>query len=138
MYTTDVAKKQTDNVTTDLGRFLRQWREDENLTVEEAACRAGFGKSIWTKIERGQKRVALETLFALSNLTGRTMEDLMIRLGWTIRRSRSSEDRAQRMAALVEVEPKAAALVDLLPDLSPGQIDTLLTVGESLRRKDQR
>jgi transcriptional regulator with XRE-family HTH domain len=138
MYTDDVAKKQTEKPTTDLGRFLRQWREDENLTVEEAASRAGFGKSIWTKIENGQKRVALETLFAISNLTGRTMEDLVIRLGWIIRRSRSSEDRAQRMAALVEVEPKAAALLDLLPDLTPDQIDTMLTVGESLRRKDQR
>lgn len=138
MYTNGVAKKQTDKPTTDLGIFMRQWRTDENLTVEEAAAKAGFGKSIWTKIENGQKRVALETLFAISKLTGRTMDDLAIKLGYSIRRSRSSEDRAHRVAALVEVEPKAAALVDLLPDLTPDQIDTMLTMGESLRRKGQR
>lgn len=138
MYTNGVAKKQTEKPTTELGRFLRQWRESENLTVEEVATRAGFGKSIWTKIENGQQRVALETLFAISNLTGRTLDDLAVKLGWSIRRSRSNEDRAQRMIALVEVEPKAAALLDLLPDLLPDQIDTMLTVGESLRHKGRK
>lgn len=138
MYTNGVAKKQTDKPTTDLGLFMRQWRVDENLTVEEAADKAGFGKSVWTKIENGQKRVSLETLFAISILTGRTLDDLAVKLGWSIRRSHSSTERAHRIAALVEVEPQAAALVDLLPDLSPDQIDTMLTMGESLRRKGQR
>lgn len=139
MYTSGVAKKQAEKTTTELGRFLREWRTDKNMTVEEAASAAGFKtRSVWTKIENGQKTVALETIFALSVLTGRTMEDLVIKLGWTIRRSRSSEDRAARVGALVEAEPKAAALVDLLPDLTPGQIDTMLTLGEGLRRKGQK
>jgi transcriptional regulator with XRE-family HTH domain len=138
MYTSDVRKKQTDKETTDLGRFLYQWRIDKNLTVEEAADQAGFSKSIWTKLENGQKTIGLETLFALAQLTGRTMDDLYAKLGKKVHQSKSSEDRGHRMAALAEVEPKAAALIDLLPDLSPGQIDTMLTVGESLHRKDQK
>src|SRR4051812_32054093 len=126
MYTAGVPKKQTLKETTELGRFLRQWRTDKNLTVEEAASQAGFStKSIWTKIEGGQDKVSLETLFALSQLTGRTMEDLAIKLGWTIRRSQSSEERGRRVVALVDVEPNAAALVDLLPDLTPAQIDVM-------------
>src|SRR4051812_29947490 len=100
MYTTGVPKNQTDKKTTELGRFLRQWRIDKNLTVDEAASQAGFStKSIWTKIENGQAKVSLETLYALSQLTGRTMDDLAHKLGLTIRRSRSSEERAQRVAA---------------------------------------
>lgn len=139
MYTQGVPKKQPNKETTDLGRFLRQWREDKNLTVEEAAYQAGFtSKSIWTKVENGQKVVSLETLYSLSQLTGRTMDDLARKLGLIIRRSLSSEERGQRVAALVDVEPKAAALVDLLPDLTPAQIDVMLSVGESLRQKDQK
>lgn len=137
MYTTGVPKKQKSNDTTKLDGFLYQWRLDMNLTVEEAAEQAGFTKSIWTKLENGQKTIGLETLFALSQLTGRTMEDLLAKLGRAVRRSLSSEERGHRVAALVEVEPKAAALIDLLPDLTPGQIDTMLTVGEGLR-KDQK
>jgi transcriptional regulator with XRE-family HTH domain len=138
MYTTIVPKKQSDSEITDLGRFLRTWRTDKNLTVEDAAAQAGFpSKSTWTKIENGQKRVSLETLYALSQLTGRTMDDLAAKLGWAIHRSRSSEERAQRVAALADVEPKAAALIDLLPDLTPAQIDLMLSAGEGLRR-DQK
>lgn len=138
MYTRDVPKKQTDKETTDLGRFLRQWRVDKNMTVEEAAEQAGFStKSIWTKIENGQAKVSLETLYALSQLTGRTMDDLANKIGLPIRRSHSSEERAQRLAALTDAEPRAAALVDLLPDLTPSQIDVMVSVGEGLRR-DQK
>lgn len=138
MYTTYVPKKQKSNDTTRLDGFLYQWRLDKNLTVEEAAEQAGFTKSIWTKLENGQKTIGLETLFALSKLTGRTMDDLYAKLGKRVRYSKTNEDRGRRMSALAEVEPKAAALIDLIPDLSPGQIDTMLTVGESLHQKDQR
>lgn len=135
MYTIGVSKKQTDKATTELGRFLRQWRTDKNLTVEEAAEQAGFStKSIWTKIENGQKKVALETLWSLSKLTGRTMDDLAIKLGLPIRYSKTSEDRGQRIASLAESETNAAALVDLIPDLTPAQIDVMLSVGEGLRK----
>lgn len=138
MYTTSVAKKQTDKKITDLGHFLRQWREDEGLTVEAAAERAGFStKSIWTKIENGQGKVSTETLHALSQVTGRTMDDLAIKLGFIIRRSRSSEERGQRVAAMAEGAENAAALIDLLPDLSPAQIDVMVSVAEGLR-KDRR
>lgn len=137
MYTMSVRKKQPKD-TTDLGRFMLEWRNDNNLTVEEAAGRAEIVKSTWTKLENGQKKIALETLFALSQLTGRTMEDLLSKLGRKVHRSQSSEERGRRMAALAEAEPLAAKLIDLLPDLTPGQIDTMLTVGEGLRQKDQR
>lgn len=135
MYTTDVPKKQANKETTELGQFLRQWRVDKNVTVEEAAERARFStKSIWTKIENGQAKVSLETLYALSQLTGRTMDDLASKIGLPIRRSRSGEERAHRLAALTDVEPRAAALVDLLPDLTPAQIDVMVSVGEGLRK----
>lgn len=138
MYTTRVAKKQTTKETTDLGRFLRKWRTDKGLTVEEASAMAGFStKSIWTKIENGQKTIAIETLYALSRLTGQTMDDLAIKLGLAIRRSQSSEERGQRVAAMAEAEQNAAALIDLLPDLSPAQIDVMVSVAEGLR-KDQK
>lgn len=138
MYTIGVSKKQTNNETTELGRFLRQWRVDQNLTVEEAAAQAGFStKSIWTKIEGGQKKVAMETLWALSKLTGRTMDDLAGKLGLPIRPSRSNEERARRIAALADAQENAAALLDLLPDLAPAQIDLLLSAAEGLHR-DQK
>lgn len=138
MYTIGVPKKQSNKETTELGRFLRQWRADKNKTVEEAADLAGFStKSIWTKIENGQDKVSLETLYALSKVTGRTMDDLAIKLGMPIHRSRSSEERGQRVAAMADVEKNAAALIDLLPDLTPAQIDVMLSVAEGLRR-DQK
>ena len=69
MYTISVPKKQTSKEITELGRFLRRWRGDQNMTVEDAAKRAGFTtKSIWTKIENGQTKVSLETLYPAGQL----------------------------------------------------------------------
>jgi transcriptional regulator with XRE-family HTH domain len=135
MYTHVVRKKQEPS--TDLGNFMRQWRLDERLTVEAAAGEIGVSKSTWSKLERGQRFVSLETLMALSSKTGRPVDELAAKAGQPVTYSRSSAERARRAAALAEKVPRAGALLDLLPELTDRELDTLLSVGESLVRQRQ-
>ena len=135
MYTYDVRKKQEPS--TDLGKFMRQWRLDQRYTVEAAAGEIGVSKSTWSKLERGQRFVSLETLMALADKTGRPVDELAAKLGQTVTFSRSNAERAQRATALAEKVPRAGALLDLLPELTDREIDTLLSVGESLVRQRQ-
>jgi transcriptional regulator with XRE-family HTH domain len=138
MYTHGVRKKQEPS--TDLGKFMHQWRLDQRLTVEAAADVIGVSKSTWSKLERGQRFVSLETLMALSDKTGRPVNELAAKAGQPVTVSRSNAERAQRAAALAEKVPRAGVLLDLLPELTDPEIDTLLSVGESLirRRRDQK
>lgn len=138
MYTEVVRKKQTPS--TDLGRFMYEWRRDNGLTVQAAAERIDVSKSTWSKLENGQRFVSLETLIALSQETGRAVDDLVAMLDQPITLSRSSVERGARAAALAEKVPRAGVLLDLLPELTDREVDTLLSVGESLvrQRKDQK
>jgi transcriptional regulator with XRE-family HTH domain len=138
MYTDVVRKKQEPS--TDLGKFMRQWRLDQRLTVEEAADAIDVSKSTWSKLERGQRFVSLETLMALAEKTGRTVEELAAKLGQVVTHSRSNEERGARSAALAEKIPRVAQLLDLLPEMTDREIDTLLSLGESLirQRTDQK
>ena len=58
---------------------LRQLRERQGFTLDEAARRAGFaGRQRWYAIESGGKgKVTPDTLLALANALGVTMEELM-------------------------------------------------------------
>lgn len=135
MYTYVVRKKQEPS--TELGRFMRQWRMDQQppLTIEAAAGVVGIAKSTWSKLERGQRFVSLETLIALSERTTKTVDELTAMLGERVIPSKTNEERARRAAALAEKVPAAAALLGLLPELTPQEVDTLLSVGESFVRQ---
>lgn len=133
MYTYGVRKKQEPS--TDLGKFMLQWRLDQRFTVEAAADAIGVSKSTWSKLERGQRFVSLETLMALAEATARPVDELAAKVGQSVTLSHSGAERAQRAARLAEKVPRAAALLDLLPQLTDREIDTLLSVGESLVRQ---
>lgn len=48
-----------------LGRKLRKLRRDRKMTTEDVAASAGIDAQDLTRIERGQTRLGLETLFRL-------------------------------------------------------------------------
>ena len=115
-----------------LAAFLRRWRGQRG--VSEAARQAGLSvHSIWSKLESGQPP-SLETLILLSQHTGRDIEELAAMAGMPVRRSASDRDRSDRVDRMIAAVPKSAALVDLLSELTPSEVDTLLTVAEGLIR----
>lgn len=139
MYTSIVRKKRISQTMgqTELGRFMRRWREDNELTVEAAAEQVGIVKSTWSKLENGKQRPEAETLLLLERVTKMSFEELARMSGFQPRRSESREHRAQRVAAFAESMPSAGVLVDLLPNLSADQIDTLVTIAEDMRRRNE-
>lgn len=133
MYTKTVRKKQTPSI--DLGRFMREWRKGEGLTVQAAADEIGVSKSTWSNLEQAKRAASMETLIALSERTGRSVDSLAAMTGQEIRHSRTAQERARRTVVLTEKVPKAGLLLDLLPELTDREIDTLLSVGENLIRQ---
>lgn len=133
MYTNVVRKKQTPSE--ELGRFMREWRDGERLTVEQAAEEIGVSKSTWSNLERATRAASMETLIALSERTGRSVDSLAAMTGQEVRPSRTDEERARRAVVLSQKVPKARLLLDLLPELTDREIDTLLSVGENLLRQ---
>jgi DNA-binding phage protein len=115
-----------------LATFLRRWRGNRNIS--EAARDAGFTThSIWSKLEKGQEP-KLETLLKLSEHTGKTMAELATMAGMSVHKSMSDRDRSDRIAAMTHAIPKTGPLVDLLSELTPDEVDTLLTVAEGMIR----
>lgn len=58
-----------------VGRRLRQIRQARKLTREDLAARAGLLASDLLRIEKGEHRVGLDTLFSLLSHIGMTLED---------------------------------------------------------------
>ena len=129
MYTTGMTNQQpTDN----LASFLRRWRGQRGIS--EVTRAAGMSQpSIWSKLEKGQAP-SLETLVLLSQHTGRAVDELAVLAGLDVRRSASARDQADRVAAMVQAIPRTSVLVDLLVELTPGEVDTLLTIAEGMIR----
>jgi len=129
MYQADMSQGQSEHT---LAGFLKRWRGQRSIS--EVAREAGFSvHSIWSKLERGQPP-SLETLILLSQYTGRDIEDLAEKAGMRVQRSASDPDRAARIAAMEQAIPLTAAVIDLLGELSPSEVDTLLTIAEGLKR----
>jgi transcriptional regulator with XRE-family HTH domain len=121
-----------------LAAFLRRWRGQRGIS--EMARQAGFSvHSIWSKLEAGQPP-SLETLILLAHHTGRDIEELAAMAGMPVRRSASDRDRSDRVDRMIAAVPKSAVLVDLLSELTPSEVDTLLTVAEGMirGREDRR
>lgn len=142
MYTMDVPKKRQKAMPkqTDLGRAMKRWREEERLNQTEAAERIDVVKSTWSQIEKGERHASMDTLLLLVPLLGRTLDELAAMDEQSIRPSRSQEDRDRRVAAMTERNPRSGVLVDLLPELTDREVDTLLSVAENLvrQRGDQK
>ena len=115
-----------------LASFLRRWRGRRGIS--EIARDAGMSQpSIWSKLEKGQAP-SLETLILLSQHTGRDVDELAVMAGLIVRRSVNDRDRFDRIAAMEQAVPQTRVVVDLLPELTPGEIDTLLTIAEGMIR----
>lgn len=134
MYTSEVRRKQK-RPTHELGMLLFDWRESNNLTVAAAGGRVGVAKSTWSKWENGDMSPSVEALVSISAETGVPLDELATRSGHEIKISTSSEDRAHRIAAVAEAIPQVAIMVDLLTELEPHEVDTLVSVAETMIRR---
>lgn len=54
----------------DLGRAVRRRRQEENLTLDEAADRLGVGRRLLVELEGGKRNVRAGTLLDLLQLLG--------------------------------------------------------------------
>lgn len=142
MYTMNVPKKQKTLTVkqTELGRAMKLWRESERLNATQAADRIGVAKSTWTEVERGKRKASIDTLMALVPLLGRTLDELAAMDEQPIRLSPTQDVRNRRIDAMTNRNPRSGVLVDLLPELTEREVDTMLSVAENLirQRGDQR
>ena len=60
-----------------LGKRLRNIRVRKNMSILELAEKSGLSKTMVAQIERGERRGSIESLVALSNTLGVSIEDLL-------------------------------------------------------------
>ena len=125
--------KKTSELPTELGRFMRRWRKDQEWTIDRAAQEIGVVKSTWSQLERGLRTPETETLLLMERKMGVTMDELARMAGIIVRVSQTVAERSRRVAALAEGDPRMGVLIDLLPELSPEQIDTLVSLVETMK-----
>lgn len=135
MYTRCV--RRTPPPKTELGRTMQRWRETHGVSMDAAAEQADIAKSTWSDLEAGKRKPEIETLFQLETLLGIPMADLARQSGFTVRVSRSVDERVRRYAALVEADARFGALIDVLSELNAAQIDTMVSVAESLAAQNR-
>lgn len=122
----------------ELGAFLKKWREENGqITMQDAAERAGISKSTWSALENVTRGASMETLYGLQRATGMEYDDLARLAGHEVRRSASTDERARRIAAMGETMPRLGALLDLLPNLNAEQTDALVSIAETFNQTRQ-
>ena len=60
-----------------LGRNVRKRRQAAGLSQEELASRAGLHRTYVSSLERGERNVAVENIFALAHALGCQAADLL-------------------------------------------------------------
>ena len=88
-----------------VGKRVRQLRLQRKLTQEQLAERAGISTSFLGHIERGSRKLSLETFCRLIRALGCTAGDLLPMEGDTVRRS--ALELLRCAAALAEAEDAA-------------------------------
>jgi transcriptional regulator with XRE-family HTH domain len=61
----------------DVGRWVRELRRKQNLTVEELATRSGVSKSLISQIERNRTNPTLGTIWRLCTALGVSVQDVL-------------------------------------------------------------
>jgi hypothetical protein len=134
MYTIVVPRKRQHKPSKALADFLRHWRNDRPVR-EIADEEPKISHSVWSKLENMATTPSFETLLVISEKTGMPVDDLAVLAEFKVRRSNSIADRSRRAAAVAEAIPGVGKLLDLLPEFSAREADTLLSVAESLVRQ---
>lgn len=139
MYTSFVSAKKVSKET-ELGIAMLKWRHRKipRTTVQAAADAIGVSKSTWSELEHGKRAPNAETLLALEELLGFDAVELMRMAGYPSRRSIDSVDRGHRWALVEQRHPRAAALADLLPEMTDDQVDVFLNLAEATVRPKQK
>lgn len=128
--------KQKLSAENELARFMRQWREDHHKSVRAAAEMLGVAHSTWSEIERGERPASAGTLARLADLFSKPIDEIARMEGArSVRRSQSNTDRAARLAALIESDSRLGDLVELLVGLQGADVDVVLSLAESLRKR---
>ncbi|WP_329124804.1 helix-turn-helix domain-containing protein [Streptomyces sp. NBC_01465] len=60
-----------------VGRRLKQLRQDSGLSLSELARRSGVGKGTLSELETGRRNPTLETLYALTTALGRPLSAVL-------------------------------------------------------------
>ena len=85
-----------------LGKRVRRLRIQRRLTLEELAARAGISASFLGHIERGSRKLSLETFCRIARALDCTANDLLPMEGEAVRRS--ALELLRCAAALAEAE----------------------------------
>ena len=115
---------------------MRQWRERRNVTVEEAASRAGMTKGAWSKIERGINKPDIESLVRLQQVfVEYTLEDLARMAGYELPPlSTNDVDRLRRIENFLSKDPRYVVALEALMQFSPQERETILLMIESMEK----
>lgn len=60
-----------------IGRLIREWRKDRDLTQSDIAAAIGVGQSFVVKLEKGEKPLSLKHLWALAAYLGEHPGDVL-------------------------------------------------------------
>lgn len=132
---TVLVKEQTNQ--SDLGRYMAEWRAQQNLSMRAAAEQAQISHSTWADIENNKRPADTGTFVALSRVLERSIDDLVEMEGRhrPYRRSKAPGERAARITRTILDRPRLEALFDQSGDLQDQEIDLILSLAESLRKR---
>lgn len=90
-----------------LGRNLRRFRTEQNMTIEQLAEKAGISITFYSNLERGNKMLSVETLRRLSNALCVSIDALLS--------DREPDERTKSIELLLRDQPpETVALVESL------------------------
>lgn len=125
-----------------LSTYLRSVIDMRDWSLTQAAEMAGMQASTLSMLLNDPERIPeLATLEKIARGWDIPLGTLIEQMGYTVDRSPTPEARAARIAALLDITPWAADLLEQLIQLPPARIDqylTMMTLLVEQERQDQK
>lgn len=104
----------------ELGRHIKQYRQQKGLTLRDLEERTGISKSTLADLEKGKKRVPeLDTLVAISAEIGIPLWQIIEMAGYNLELPPTTAAIVQRLASFGEKDQTTRELLDLLTKVKP-------------------
>lgn len=115
---------------------MHEWRERQNMTVEDASAKIGIKKSSWSKLESGQHKPRIETLVRLQQVFPEySLDDLARMAGYELPPlSTNDVDRLRRIENFLSKDPRYVVALEALMQFSPQERETILLMIESMEK----
>lgn len=123
-------KQKSERRDTELVRYVRRWREEQQLTMRAAGEKIGISPTTLSDFVNGKQAATLEMVIFFADYFNLSIDEVAKMDGRAVTISASDEDRYRRLVRMLQHLPKSDRILEALETFDVHELDYLLTTIE--------